>query len=289
MRPRRRHVYAPRGYDLDREIISGGPALAVGTPLPVGQACLHGGQYFKGIPMCGACLYDPSRKYDDRDKALAFGKQLNDICVQVSFRSAHRAFERTLPIADRKNICFMAIWKNLLTIFKAKNPLGLAHTIADRALIDEERRSFRWIGKQPAIGDGEKESGDTDSKLEELSQEAVNRESFKEESVRIFPDVKLVWTQANVKRFMELADEAMKKLPSWPLSAAEAIKWRCGFFGGGEIPWPDISRRFSDPAYGRPVTERRVRYAVQRGLSEIKDYILSRLTPDLGEATLKIK
>jgi hypothetical protein len=282
-------VYTERGFDPDYETIRAGPALVAAntqSPASIKAACPHGGQYFKGIPMCGTCLYDASGKYSESDVALALARQLSDICNIVAFKSHHREF-RAIPVNDRKNICFMAIWKNLLTIFKAKNPFGLAHTIADRALTAEERKSHYW--KEWRLDDLNISDPDADKPLSEEEKlsylDQKWDEGFEEEGVRVFPDAKLLWTKKNVKRLMDLANEAMSKLPSWPLSHAEAIKLRSGFKGGGEIPWPDLARHFDDSRNGRQVTERQVRYAVQKGLSAIRGHILRRLTPDLGEIT----
>jgi hypothetical protein len=253
--------------------------------------CPHDGQYFKGIPMCGTCLHDSSGKYGESDVALAFGKQLDDICKMVAFRGHHREF-KAIPASDRKSICFMAIWKNLLTIFKARNPFGLAYTIADRALTAEERKSHYWKEwrvddlKLKLSGPEADQPRSEDEKLSYLRQESSEwDEGSEDESVRIFPGAKLLWTKNNVKRLMDLAAEAMGKLPSWPFSHAEAIKLRSGFNGGAEIPWSALVKHFDDSRNGRPVTERQVRYAVQQGLSAIRDHILGRLTPDLGEIT----
>ena len=287
MKPRRRHVYAPRGFDPDYEAVRGSSAKMAGTPM--GEVCPHGGRYFKGVPMCGTCLNDGT--HSDVEQTLALLKQLDDICKMVAFRSKHRAHELVLSAADRKNICFMAIWKNLLIISKTstRSPLALAYSIADRALGNEEKKAVYRRNIQPEIGkdsEGEQQEQDSDGKLEKLALR--EDENFREESVLIFPDAKLVWNLRTSKIFLQLAEEAMKKLPSWPFSTAEAIKWRCGFYGGDEIPWSNITQHFNDPACGRLVTDRQVSYAVTKGILIIKNYIMERLTPDLGEALKKL-
>jgi hypothetical protein len=247
--------------------------------------------------MCGTCLYDPTGKFSESDQALAFVKQLDDICTMIAHKSAHREFERRIPLRERKNICFAGIWTNLFKIFKARNPFGLAHTIADRALCNEERKKYNWNDLQTLEPPSEdnydgKKDEDANTALEDLSHKDDRRRWRAEDNgVRVFPGVKLLWTHKNIKRFMELAREAMKKLPSWPFSHALAIEYRCGLHGGPgrgrEVPWHVIAEILNDAENGRPVTERQVRYAVTQSLSKVRDHILSHLTPDLGEATKK--
>jgi hypothetical protein len=288
-------VYTTRGHDPEMERLRDSAALTVAPSTPRvatladHYVCPHGGQYFKGIPMCGACLHDSSGKYSESDKALAFAKHLDDICTMVAFKEHHRYF-KAIPVNDRKSICFTAIWKNLVQIFKAnKNPFGMAYTIADRALTAEERKLCYWREWRVDDMNFSKTKADDDQPLSEdeklsyLKQEVD--EGFEDESVRIFPDAKLLWTRGSIDKLMSLADEAMSKLPSWPFSHAEAIRLRSGFTGGREIPWPALAKHFDDTRYGRPVTERQIRYAVQNGLLEIRIHILRRLTPDLGEIT----
>ncbi len=309
-----KYVYTAKGYDPEYEKLDNIVPLSVAptgaTPVPadisMAKLCPHDGQYLKGIPMCAICLNDPLNGFSNSDKWLAFVKMLNDVCSIVAWKKGHRDF-KAIPVGDRKSICFLAIWKNLTQILEAKNPLAYAHVVADRALIGEERKRNNWNErnstglKLPAFDrEGNQQLQTTTDRLEFLDAAARERNlnpdwyQFDEGDVgvRIFPGAKLLWTPENVERLMFLANEAMNKLPSWPFNCAEAIRYRSGYRGGKGCSWPQLAEMFNDPAHGRPVTERQVRYGVLNGLDKIRRHIFHRLTPDLGEIidrnTLKI-
>lgn len=107
------------------------------------------------------------------------------------------------------------------------------------------------------------------------------------ESVRNFPGVKLLWSRENISRLVDLAREAMEKLPKVPFDHSVLISLRSNAYGlrmdrqrGWD--WRALAKWASD-SQGKNVTEKQVRYAFLKGTETVRGHILKHLTPVLGE------
>jgi hypothetical protein len=81
----------------------------------------------------------------------------------------------------------------------------------------------------------------------------------------------------------------MSRLPTEPFNWSVLIKLRSNVYGSGKggyngklWTWPELAKWAAD-SQGKNVSEKQVRYAFERGTTEVRLHILKFLTPDLGE------
>jgi hypothetical protein len=300
-----RKVYAPRGDDAEIEehaplVVVEAPPKNVDVPSKPVKLCPHGGEYFNDIPRCGLCFKQPNSGLTADQSFAAFLSSMYDVCKRTAWRENHRNF-KAISWEDKVHHAFAVLSepKNMLKIMNAQNPLGLAYSMANFRLIDLERKKVYWKEwsasslKFPSE-DGEGESlGSNTARLEKIDaltdvQRALQDALDKSECVRVFPGATLLWTRENIFRLINLAKEAMSKLPKEPFNHSMLISLRSNAYGSGRWgrnrtwSWPELAKWARD-SQGRNVTEKMVRYAFERSTAEVRLHIMKFLTPDLGE------
>jgi hypothetical protein len=300
-----RYVYADPGTDFEREALEDSLSLTPKEPViddaPVvpEKLCPHDGVYFNDVPRCGFCFQEASNGLTPEDSFNAFQLSLYDICKRAAY--LHSSFQ-SIPWKDKVQHAFSVLIepKNMLKLLKARNPHGLAYRMANYRLDDLIKRPVYWREwavsklKFPEAGDAE---GGEDFSTNTARFDALTAPSETDyvlesklldgESVRRFPGVELIWTPANIRRLMDLVNEAMKRLPTTPFSMPVLIKLRAGCMEGcGNDPWTwEEAANFLSPGGGKKVTVDQVRYAFATGTALIRRHIMRSLIPGLGEVT----
>jgi len=116
---------------------------------------------------------------------------------------------------------------------------------------------------------------------------ALEEALYQSEITRRFPGVELLWTPENIQRLVDLAKDAMARLPKEPFDHSVMISFRSNAYGGKHDrsrgwTWRELAK-WASGCQGRNVTDKQIRWAFERGTAEVRNHILGFLTPDLGE------
>jgi len=277
------------------------PSSVVLSPPQPEPICPHNGIYFGGVAICGECLRDRRGKGVD-EKQLAqetenlFGLAVLHTCNRV----ARKNLVRSVPLDDCVMTAALALVnpKSKKQILTAKNPEAMAYTIAKRAIQKLYRggKSVKSLAvSQIAVANDEGQDlsvSDAIGLLAEPQWQKGDRAAFNSvkmtrkvydawaercyERVRVFPGIKLLWTDENLNRLRMVLDEAKKLLPTRPFSHWIVISMKIGY----DMPahtWSQIAEQVS-PSWKR-LTERQVQYAYNEGLKMMKTHLLSKLLP----------
>jgi len=293
---------------------------------PVQLKCPHGGVIVNGVAYCGLCA-EPQIKeiiarekdaklrvrghisvvpghvghldvqsipYDTAQEGVAEGFQiflasLFNLCGRVAFKDYFYAID----YEEKKNQAFWAILSNLKTITRAKNPHGMATTIATRAITNLKRNPVyyrEWSQSHLNVYEphekyeGEVQRVDNDFEKLGLLDYRNNPEAYGDAGFQlgiatpVFPGARDIWIPFYIEQLQDLLKEAMSQLPN-PVKHPEfntniAIKLWVGY-------WPEQRKgwTYAELAehYYQDMNERQIRYCIQNGLAFAQKYIESRI------------
>jgi hypothetical protein len=307
---------APRPFivKLDDETTVSSPAAPTRKIEPKPElVCPHSGIFIGGTLICVECLCEriPDKAQRAEEEQRLFGVAVLAICKQAAFKNKLAS----IPVED----CLMTAALELIRpqnqkkilAAETKNPGGLAYTIATRAIQKLYRRKsvadlsvgqmnfgsgdedfsvssrldylhgIRRFGTNQDIGGTPDSSTGVASDSVLVSEEQIEWAACCYQRVRVFPGIKLLWTDENLKRLRVVLDEAKAILPTKPFSVWLIIDMKIGFSQGmTQYTWEEIAKQVSSS--WKPVTERQVRYAYDQGLAAMKAHLISKLLPVSG-------
>jgi DNA-directed RNA polymerase specialized sigma24 family protein len=225
--------------------------------------CPHGGKIVNEVAYCGICanLGNEVGQFD------LFLSSLYNLCAVV----AKRVWSRSVSYEDRQHHAFLAILTNIKTILGARNPQGMAHSIAKRSLINLTERAVNK-NEIPVSQLGSKEPNWAElsnwKRLEILAGAGDEKEPFAEPGrsceFTYFPGVRSLWKPQYLRQLEIGLEKAFSHLPTRPVSQSHAIKLWFGMYPEcGELSYPEIARVLD-------LSERQARYQVQQGLSNLR-------------------
>jgi hypothetical protein len=288
-------VYTTRGHDPEMERLRDSAALTVAPSTPRvatladRRVCPHDGDYVDGYPRCGFCLGNPRNATTAEESFAAFLLSLHDVAKKAAWSIIYtgRNESKRLTYEDGVSECFMLLLnpKNLKTIAAARRPLAMATTIAQRRLKNVYRDPYYQqtipVGWTTARDPETAELLNNTDKLDyftHLDREVSGDYIQQPDNIRLFPGFALLWTPENIRRLLNLMNEALDKLPKYPYSHSMLIKLRHGTFGDEEYTWSELAKSATDSS-GKNITTDQVRYAVATGEDEIRAHILKSLEP----------
>ncbi len=307
---------APRPFivKLDDETTSSSPTTSTRKIEPKPElVCPHSGIFIGGTLICAECLHEriPDKEQRAEEEQRLLGIAVLAICKQAAFRNKLSSVlvEDCLMTAVLELIRPQNQRKILAA--EAKNPGGLAYTIASRAIQKLYRRKsvadlsvgqmnfgsgdedfsvssrLDYLHGISRFGTNQDSGGTSDSSTGVagdsvlVSEEQIEWAAYCYERVRVFPGIKLLWTDENLKRLRIVLDEAKAILPTKPFSVWLIIDMKIGFSQGmTQYTWEEIAKQVSSS--WKPVTERQVRYAYDQGLAVMKAHLISKLLPVSG-------
>jgi hypothetical protein len=163
-----------------------------------------------GVAYCGIC----AEQGDDVDSFNLFLESLYDLCGRVAWK----IYFRSIPYGDRKHHAFVSILDNLKVIIGAKNPYGMAVTIAQRSVRDMTRKAYHWNewpASQLNVG-GSTEKGARAGSIEDFADArmaaGLEGEPLQME-IPYFPGARQLWKPVYLHRLEASLDAALRQLP----------------------------------------------------------------------------
>jgi hypothetical protein len=247
------------------QVIYNPPAVVVPE-----EVCPHGGLLLHDVPVCGICSNGGEEQ---------IGLALMFIARKTSYHIPVASASRD----DVMMVAALALVANGHRVLKAKNPTGMAFTIAKRAVLKMYRnRSVQSMGESQMNLPDVPELETSTQRLDFLTNKHEKKEMYAAwvgecyERVRIFPGIGLMWTAKNLKRLQEAIEEGKRDLPSqhWRI-----IDMRLGLSEGmKEHKWTEIADIIS-PSW-KPIPEHQVRRAYHAGLDFLREHLVKTLMPE---------
>lgn len=232
-------------------------------PVVPEKVCPHGGIYIDNIPRCGECFQ--KRGGTPEESWNLFLMSLYDVCRRIAWK--HKDWEKSIPFGDRVHHTFVTLFSpdNMLRLMKARDPLALAHKIAERRMIDLQRKPVYWKEwKVSQLNSFDVDKG-TDDRRSDFSEECY-------ENVRCFPGVKLFWDDTNLNKIRVALRDIESRLPTYPFSVSLAIKLHIGYWPEtGKYSFEEVAAWASEQnGNGKTITAKQARYAIEKALEQMK-------------------
>jgi hypothetical protein len=231
--------------------------------------CPHGGKIVNEVAYCGIC----ANVGNDVAQFELFLFSLYDLCSVV----AKHVWSPSVSQKDRQHHAFLAILTNIKTILGARNPQGMAHSIAKRSLINltklavnkKEIPVSRLGSPGGEWGEGWEELSNSD-RLEILAgvgdgdEEEPFAEPGRPSEFTYFPGVRSLWKPQYLRQLEISLEKAFGNLPTRPVSQSLAVKLWVGMLPEcGKLNYEQIAKLLN-------LSERQARYQVQQGLSNLR-------------------
>jgi hypothetical protein len=224
--------------------------------------CQHGGEIVNGLAYCGICL-KLGNEVSDFERFLV---KIHKICLIA----ANAVWSPAVLRADRQSHAFVAVLTNLQTVVAARCPSAMAYTIAHRSLINLTMRAMNKnelpvsIVIPSDLFEGEEIS--MSDKLEFLDGAKKDDYARRRKPSRVvyFPGKQSVWKPFYLHQLEASVDRAFKLLPVQPVRQSLAVKLWLGIVPQRKAKsYKEIASLFN-------ISERQVRYQVQKGLSTLR-------------------
>jgi hypothetical protein len=272
--------------------VAGAWGLARKLPITPGKVCPHGGVYLNDTPRCGIC-FKQQGGCTPEDSFQLFLMSLYDVCHQIALK--HHDWEKSIPREDRIHHTFVTLFGNpnsMRRIMNADNPLGMAHSIAGKRMIDLQRKPIYWkewsvsqlnFGSKQPDGDGD-DVIDNEGRLD-IVRGAGYDDWYSEVQERhlVFPGVKLLWDNANLNRVRVALRNIESRLPKYPFDVAMALKLHIGYWPEtGNYYFAEVAKWASENEHNlnrRVITARQAQYAIKKACAKMKADLVRLLTP----------